>query len=103
MDSEAKKSQEYFMARNKLFVENQALKQTLDEIRKCCENDAIEVNTKEYGNLVVVNCEDILQIIEHLNPVESKEIALGIIRILFSGFGFIITYIGSYIGITIKF
>lgn len=39
-------------------------KQVLNEIRKCCENNSIEVNTREYGNLVVTNIDDILQIID---------------------------------------
>lgn len=46
------------------YVYLQGLKQALNEIRKCCEDNAIEVNTHEYGNLIVTNTEDILQIID---------------------------------------
>lgn len=49
---------------NKVIKENANLKQALNEIRECCEDNAIEVNTKEYGNLVVTNIDDILQIID---------------------------------------
>lgn len=49
---------------NKALKENTNLKQALNEIKKCCEENAIEVNTKEYGNLVVTNIDDILQIID---------------------------------------
>lgn len=49
---------------NDLLKENTNLKQALNEIRKCCEENSIEVNTKEYGNLVVTNTDDILQIID---------------------------------------
>lgn len=39
------------------------LEQALIDIRECCEENSIEVNTREYGNLVVTNIDDILQII----------------------------------------
>lgn len=42
------------------------LKKALNEIRKCCENNVIEVDTREYGNLVVINTDDILQIIDEV-------------------------------------
>lgn len=51
-------------AYNKKCNENTNLKQALNEIRECAENNAIEVHTKEYGNLVVTNCDDILKIID---------------------------------------
>ncbi|MDE6284763.1 MAG: hypothetical protein K2M17_03375 [Bacilli bacterium] len=41
-------------------------KQALSKIRECCENDSFEVSTKEWGNLVVINCDDILQIIDEV-------------------------------------
>lgn len=43
--------------------ENNNLKQALNKIKKCCEENAIEVNTREYGNLVVTNTDDISEII----------------------------------------
>ena len=42
-------------------MQNIKLKQALIDIRKMTEDNAIEVNTKEYGNLTVTNCDDILQ------------------------------------------
>lgn len=45
-------------------LKTKELKQALNEIRECCENNAIEVSTREYGNLVVTNIDDILQIID---------------------------------------
>lgn len=43
--------------------ENINLKQALDKIRECCEDNSIEVNTREYGHLMVCDIYDILQII----------------------------------------
>lgn len=48
------------------YKENINLKQALNEIKKCCEDSAIEVNTREYGNLIVTNTDDILQIIDKI-------------------------------------
>lgn len=50
--------------------ENTNLKQALNEIKEVCENNAIEVNTREYGNLVVTNIDDILQIIDKVGGNE---------------------------------
>ena len=46
------------------------LKQALNEIKEICENNAIEVNTREYGNLIVTNIDDILQIIDKVGGNE---------------------------------
>ena len=46
------------------------LNQVLNEIKECCKNNAIEVNTREYGNLVVTNIDDILEIIEKVSEEE---------------------------------
>lgn len=50
--------------------ENTNLKQALNEIKEICENNAIEVNTREYGNLIVTNIDDILQIIDKVGGNE---------------------------------
>ena len=46
----------------------------LENIRKeaieCIETDSIEINTKEYGNLTVINSDDLLNI---LNKGDSNE------------------------------
>jgi hypothetical protein len=46
----------------------------LENIRKetieCIETDSIEINTKEYGNLTVINSDDLLNI---LNKESDKE------------------------------
>ena len=49
-------------------------KEQLENIRKeaieCIETDSIEINTKEYGNLTVINSDDLLNI---LNKGSDKE------------------------------
>ena len=59
---------------NKLSIqqENINLKQALNKIRECCENNAIEVNTKEFGSLIVTNCDDILQIRDKYMKEDDK-------------------------------
>jgi len=46
------------------------IEQALNEIKEICENNAIEVNTREYGNLIVTNIDDILQIIDKVGGNE---------------------------------
>ncbi len=58
---------------SELVKENLNLKQALNEIKECCENNAIEVNTREYGSLVVTNIDDILQIIDKALGDENDE------------------------------
>lgn len=38
----------------------------------------------------------IIQIIEAINPINSKDIAIGVIKVLFSGLGFYIPFIFGY-------
>ena len=38
----------------------------------------------------------IVQIIEAINPINSKDIAIGIIKVLFSGLGFYIPFMFGY-------
>ncbi len=54
-------------------MQNIKFKQALNKIRKYCEDNAIEVNTKEYGNLVVTNTDDILQIINEAIGDDDSE------------------------------
>lgn len=44
-----------------------------------------------------------MQIINALNPLEAKEIVIGAIRILCANMGWLVFYIGFYIGDSIKF
>lgn len=57
---------------NDFYKENTNLKQALNEIRKMVEENAIEVNTREYGNLTVTNIDDILQIIDKVGLGDKK-------------------------------
>ena len=53
-----------FKEQDNIKQENTNLKQALIDIRESCEDNGIDVNTREYGNLVVTNIDDILQIID---------------------------------------
>lgn len=55
-----------------LKLENTNYKQALIDIRECCENNSIEVNTREWGNLIVTNIDDILPIIDKIIGDEKK-------------------------------
>jgi hypothetical protein len=54
-------NEKIFIENMLLVQENTNLKQALINIRNIVESNAIEVNTREYGNLTVTNCDDILQ------------------------------------------
>lgn len=56
-----------------LFEKLQQSQNALNEIRECCEDNSIEVSTREYGNLIVTNTEDILKIIDNLGENNENE------------------------------
>lgn len=47
-----------------LIKKNKKYKEAIEKVRKEIENSSLEVNTKEYGLLIVCNSDDLLQILD---------------------------------------
>ena len=45
------------------------LKEVIEEVREYIEKSSLEVNTKEFGNLIVCNSDDLLQILDKVKEV----------------------------------
>ena len=57
--------------------ENKKLKQQLEQrdniinkARECIKENSLEVNTKEYGNIIVVNSDNLLEILDNKGDIK---------------------------------
>lgn len=58
---------------NSLQQENKQLKEIIKEIKQYNQDNAFEVNTRDYGNLTVVDADELAIFIEKLEKGDSNE------------------------------